>query len=91
MRVRFVVLLLCVAAVSAYSQQSATTPTTPALPANGQSQTSDKKSSETPVEKSAAFSKLDAKTRDYATESFVIERLHTTYRFENDGDRKSVV
>jgi tetratricopeptide (TPR) repeat protein/transglutaminase-like putative cysteine protease len=85
MRLRFLALILCIAAASAYSQQSATTPGTPALPASGQSQTSERKTSETPVEKSAAFSKLEAKTRDYATESFVIERLHTTYRFENDG------
>jgi tetratricopeptide (TPR) repeat protein len=90
MRDRFLALLSsCLLAASASSQQ----PTTPAGAAPSaqtsiapaQSKKSDKAPSGTAAEKAADALKPEAKTPKYSEESFVIEQMHSHYRFEADG------
>ena len=98
MRMRFVVLLCsCLLAVCASSQQSTSSPSNSTPPAKSakaaqtkspQEKTNDQKPA-TPAEKAAAAAqveiKSDAKAHDYSQESFVIEQMHSYYRFEADG------
>jgi len=84
---------LCLLTVAATSQQSGPTPSNPA-PAQGpsaaaQSKKSDKKPAETPAQKAADLPKPSAK--DYSQESFVIEQMHSRYRFESDGTGRKEV
>ncbi|HEY3973938.1 MAG TPA: DUF3857 domain-containing protein [Candidatus Sulfotelmatobacter sp.] len=90
MRDRCLVLILsCWLSASALSQQSSQVPsrTTPPPqkpnPAE-QSKQADKTSAGTAAEK-AAESATNAKSPDYAQESFVIEQMHSHYTFEADG------
>ncbi|HYM75491.1 MAG TPA: DUF3857 domain-containing protein [Candidatus Dormibacteraeota bacterium] len=80
MRIRFLILLAAsLMAASASSQQSGAKPSNPsALP---QSPGSTDKSTDMPVVS------LDPgrKSHDYSQESFVIEQMHSVYRFEADG------
>src|SRR5947209_7857820 len=70
------ILISCLGAVSAYSQQ----PPAPVPP-----------NASAPA-KSAADATAPAKSHDYAQEAFVIEQMHSTYRFEADGTgRKETV
>src|ERR1700674_4858339 len=86
---RFVLLFLCLLAATASSQQSSTPPGSP-LPtqdskAPAQSKKVDQTPSGTAAEKAAEATKPDGKTPDYSQESFVIEQMHSHYRFEADG------
>src|SRR4051794_37550079 len=63
------ILISCLGAVSAYSQQ----PPAPVPP-----------NASAPA-KSAADATAPAESHDYAQESFVIEKMNSTYRFEDDG------
>ncbi len=92
MRDRFVaVLVLCLLAVAARSQQSNPHPTPSSQPVSGQSAQSQAPT----AEKHAAgpeAPKPEPKGRDYSKESFVIEKMHSVYRFEADGTgRKETV
>ncbi len=92
MRDRFIAfLIICVLAVAAASQQSSPNPSTPAA----EGQTPGAQSQPPSAEKHAAgpeAPKPEAKGRDYSQESFVIEKMHSVYRFEADGTgRKETV
>jgi len=77
MRNLCLVVLSCLLAVSARSQQPA-----PGSTAATAAQATDSKSEK----------KTDSKPHDYSQESFVIEQMHSTYRFEADGTgRKETV
>jgi tetratricopeptide (TPR) repeat protein len=70
MRDRLLALLFsCLLAAGASSQQSSQTPSTAASSA----------------QKSEGLPKPEGKGRDYSQESFVIEQMHSLYRFEADG------
>jgi tetratricopeptide (TPR) repeat protein/transglutaminase-like putative cysteine protease len=77
MRPHFVILLLAAwLAIAASAQQSS-----PSTPAQTESQTPN-------AEKHAAgpeAPKPESNGHDYSRESFVIEKMHSTYRFETDG------
>src|SRR5580693_5343135 len=86
---RFALLLLCLLAATASSQQSSTPPGSP-LPtedskATAHSTKADQTPSGTAAEKAADALKSDSKTSQYLEESFVIEQMHSYYRFEADG------
>ena len=93
---RFALLFLCLLAATASSQQSSTPPGSP-LPtqdskAPAQSKKVDQTPSGTAAEKAADALKSDSKTSKYLEESFVIEQMHSHYRFEADGTgRKELV
>ena len=80
----FTFLLLSVLVASASSQQSSPVQSKPAAP--GQS-TSAGVSAEKPLK-----STTEDKSHDYSQESFVVEKMHTRYKFESDGTgRKELV
>jgi tetratricopeptide (TPR) repeat protein len=80
MRDRTLALLFsCLLTASASSQQPNQPSPTPVAPAQTPSTTA------TPAEKAADAAKTVAKSPDYAQESFVIEKMHSRYRFEADG------
>src|ERR1700688_1383493 len=86
---RFALLFLCLLAATASSQQSSTPPGSP-LPtqdskAPAQSKKVDQTPSGTAAEKAADALKSDSTTSKYLEESFVIEQMHSYYRFEADG------
>src|SRR5215469_8452970 len=73
--------LSCLLAVAASARQSHPTPSNALGPGQAQSQTPT-------AEKHAAgpeAPKPEPKGRDYSKESFVIEKMHSVYRFEADG------
>src|ERR1700751_5409431 len=84
MRDRFLILLLSCVVIAASAQQSTPPPpdqSTPKAPGTApQSTSSGDKSAGTP----APAPKTENK-RDYTQESFVIEQMHSRYRFEADG------
>src|SRR6201987_5359485 len=84
MRDRFLILLLSCVVIAASAQQSTPPPpdqSTPKAPGTApQSTSSGDKSAGTP----APAPKTENK-RDYTQESFVIEQMHSRYRFEPDG------
>src|SRR5215472_8502414 len=93
MRNCFAVLLFaCLLAATATSQQpNASSPSGQAQDQTPQSTKSGDKSAGPPAAKPAESPKTD-KGRDYSKESFVIEKMHSVYRFEADGTgRKETV
>ena len=64
-------LFCCVLAVAAIAQQSAPVPPNASTPAKAASATDS--------------TKAEGKNREYSQESFVIEQMHSRYRFESDG------
>jgi tetratricopeptide (TPR) repeat protein len=76
---RFLASLFCCAlAVAANAQQSAPVPPNASAPAKAAS--------------AADSTKPEGKSREYSQESFVIEQMHSHYRFESDGTgRKETV
>src|SRR5450755_3705361 len=86
---RFALLFLGLVAATASSQQSSTPPGSPSptqdSKAPAQSKKADKTPSGTAAEKAADALKSDSKTSKYLEESFVIEQMHSYYRFEADG------
>src|SRR5271167_1818976 len=91
MRDRCLTLLFsCLLTISASAQQPSQTPSDSTPPAKGSSATAQpQKADQTPVGGAAAriadSAKSDVKTADYSQESFVIEQMHSYYRFEADG------
>jgi tetratricopeptide (TPR) repeat protein len=87
----FALLLTCLLAATASAQQPA--PTTPgSTPSNSIPEAPTPQASKPPAKTSvaaAAEKAADApkpdKSRDYSQESFVIEQMHSRYRFEADG------
>jgi tetratricopeptide (TPR) repeat protein len=83
------VLFCCLLAASASPQQSS--PGTPdsTLPAKAsstpQTPSADQKPNDASAGKPADSPKSEGKGHDYAQESFVIEQMHSRYRFEADG------
>src|SRR5580700_7823546 len=96
MRNRCLVLLfLCLLTAGASSQQPSQTPAIAPAPQSSGAAAQPKQAVKTPAaaaaEKAADAVKSDAKARDYSQESFVIEQMHSRYRFEADGTgRKDV-
>jgi tetratricopeptide (TPR) repeat protein len=82
----FAVVLSCLLTVNASSQQASKKQAAPAKEATAQDPSKQEK---TPVGGAAAkiaeLAKPDAKAHDYTQESFVIEQMHSYYRFEADG------
>ena len=71
-------LFCCALAVAANAQQSAPVPPNASAPAKAAS--------------AADSTKPEGKSREYSQESFVIEQMHSHYRFESDGTgRKETV
>ena len=87
MRNRCLVLLFsCLLAASASSQQqSSPSPSQSADPAKNSLPVDPSKQSEKTPVAGAAAKLADSKAPDYAQESFVIEQMHSHYRFEVDG------
>jgi tetratricopeptide (TPR) repeat protein len=90
MRNRFLAfVVLCLLAAIAGAQQSSQTPPNSVPQASGSSATtpSDKpdKKPAAADEKPADSTKPADKSHDYSEESFVIEQMHSRYRFEADG------
>src|ERR1700730_2257612 len=90
MRDRFLTLVFSFLLVaSANSQQpatpSGTTPPAQNPPPPGQAKEADHAPSGTAAEKAANALKPEAKPSKYLEESFVIEQMHSHYRFEADG------
>src|ERR1700751_1845604 len=84
MRDRFLILLLSCVVIAANAQQSTPPPpdqSTPKAPGTAPQSTSSGDKSAGPP---APAPKTDNK-RDYTQESFVIEQMHSRYRFEADG------
>src|ERR1700732_592993 len=83
-----IVFIACVLIASANSQQP-TLPPGSAPPAQNstppQSKQAEQAPSSTAAEKAADALKPDAKPPRYSEESFVIEQMHSNYRFEADG------
>src|SRR5580698_8410013 len=75
-------LVCCLLIASASSQQVSPAPSSSAPPAKSATPTD-----QTAAQKAADAAKAnkDAKSPDYAQESFVIEQMHSRYRFEADG------
>jgi len=95
MRVCFLALSLCLLAAGAPAQQSSQTSPSSVAPASGSSATTP---SGKPDEKSAAAAekpvdsaKAADKSHDYSAESFVVEQMHSRYRFEADGTGRKEV
>ncbi|MGA2347062.1 MAG: DUF3857 and transglutaminase domain-containing protein, partial [Candidatus Sulfotelmatobacter sp.] len=82
-------LFFCLLAAAASSQQPSPTSSSSAPPSKSSSTPAQSpKAGTTPAaaaEKAADSVKIEAKTPDYAQESFVIEQMHSHYRFEADG------
>jgi tetratricopeptide (TPR) repeat protein len=90
MRYRLLVLLTaCLLIAGASSQQSTPTPSGTAPAKGSSSPAQSKKVDKTAVDNAAAkvaeAAKPEGKTPDYSQESFVIEQMHSHYRFEADG------
>ena len=86
----FALLFSCLLIASASSQQpsptpSGSTPSAKSSSATAPSPQADKTPAATTAEKAAEAAKPDAKAPDYVQESFVIEQMHSHYRFETDG------
>ena len=86
----FAVLFACLLTGVATSQQSNPAPAPSPAPANdSSSKTQSPEADKTPVGGAAAkiadLAKPGAKAPDYSQESFVIEQMHSHYRFEADG------
>src|SRR6266849_4383069 len=86
----FALLFSCLLLASASSQQpsstpSGSTPSAKSSSATAPSPQADKTPAATTAEKAAEAAKPDAKAPDYVQESFVIEQMHSHYRFETDG------
>src|SRR6266567_8703822 len=84
----FALLLSCLLAAGASSQQSSQTPSGSAPPAKSSSAAKPSAQSTKTTVGVAAEKAADApegKTPDYSQESFVIEQMHSYYRFEADG------
>src|SRR6266567_4057948 len=84
----FALLLSCLLAAGASSQQSSQTPSGSAPPAKSSSAAKPSAQSTKTTVGVAAEKAADApksKTPDYSQESFVIEQMHSHYRFEADG------
>jgi tetratricopeptide (TPR) repeat protein len=78
-------LAFCVLVLTAAAQQSKPAPSPAARPLPPQSNPD-----KNPIE--APHPQTSDKSHDYSQESFVVEQMHSTYRFENDGTgRKEVV
>jgi tetratricopeptide (TPR) repeat protein len=92
----FVFLFLCLLAAGGAAQRPGQASPNPVPPAAGsgataQSGQSDNKQAPA-VEKPADSTKSIDSARDYAPESFVIEQMHSRYRFEADGTgRKEII
>jgi transglutaminase-like putative cysteine protease len=83
-------LFVCLLTAGASSQQPSPTSSSSAPPAKSSSTPAQSpKAGTTPAasaaEKAADSVKAEAKAPDYAQESFVIEQMHSHYRFEADG------
>ena len=79
-------LFFCCLLLTAAAQQSKPAPSAAATPSAPQSNPD-----KNPIEAPRPQSSID-KSHDYSQESFVVEQMHSTYRFENDGTgRKEVV
>jgi tetratricopeptide (TPR) repeat protein len=90
MRNRCLALLFsCLLTSAAISQQPSQSPSGSKPPAqNSSAPTQSKPADKTPAAaaaQAADSAKHDAKTPDYSQESFVIEQMHSRYRFEADG------
>jgi hypothetical protein len=82
----FVLLFCCLLAASANSQQpSQTSPPSPAPTAQSTTPQQSKKSDKIPSGTTAEKAANAVKTPVYTEESFVIEQMHSHYRFEADG------
>src|SRR5690242_10744245 len=92
MRYRLVVLFFaCLLATTAYSQQSSQ-PSSQAPAGQGSSATPQSKTDDRTAAEKAADAAKSVKPPDYSQESFVIEQMHSRYRFEADGTgRKEVI
>jgi len=77
-------LVCCLLIVSASSQQVTPAPSTSTPPAKSVVP-ADQTAAQKAAEAAKATANKDAKTPDYAQESFVIEQMHSRYRFEADG------
>jgi tetratricopeptide (TPR) repeat protein len=89
-------LILCLLVIRANSQQSTPTPSNSADPAPApgatpQSKKADKTPLEAAAEKAAESAKAEDKGHDYVQESFVVEQMHSRYRFEADGTGRKEV
>ena len=84
-----VFVLACVCGLNGGAQQSSPAPTGSASKSSSAPAKSKKGTQKTegpaakPAENSPA--KAEEKTQDYSQEAFVIEQLHSRYRFESDG------
>ena len=86
MRNRCLVLLFsCLLAAGASSQQPNPSPSQSADPAKNSLPVEPAKQADKTAVGDAAAKLADAKSPDYAQESFVIEQMHSHYRFEADG------
>jgi tetratricopeptide (TPR) repeat protein len=97
-----VLVLFSLLAISASSQQSSQSPTSPASSSGSSNSVPQSNADKNPIEapkKSApdkaadiAAEKVADKAHDYSQESFVIEQMHSHYRFEADGTgRKELI
>jgi tetratricopeptide (TPR) repeat protein len=89
-------LILCLLVIRANSQQSTPTPSNSADPAPApgatpQSKKADRTPLEAAAEKAAESAKAEDKGHDYVQESFVVEQMHSRYRFEADGTGRKEV
>jgi tetratricopeptide (TPR) repeat protein len=97
MRNLFLTLLLSSLLLPAAPAQQPSQPTSnpaPNKPSESESQgkNADKNPIEGPAQKPDVASKVPEKARDYSQESFVIEQMHSRYRFEADGTgRKELI
>jgi len=91
-RVCIVALALCLLAAGAPAQQSSQTSPSSVAPASGSSATTPPdKQPKAPAEP-VNSTKAPDKSHDYSEESFVVEQMHSRYRFEADGTgRKEVI
>jgi transglutaminase-like putative cysteine protease len=80
-----VVLFSCVLTVSARSQQPGQTPSQSADPAKNSIPVDQSKPADKPAVGGTAAKIADSAKPDYTQESFVIEQMHSHYRFEADG------
>jgi tetratricopeptide (TPR) repeat protein len=92
MRNRFLAFIFLCLATGLAAQQSSQSSSPPASDSSaGQSDTAGKKPAAA-AEEPAGATKLPDSARDYAPESFVVEQMHSRYRFEADGTgRKEVI
>lgn len=89
-----VLLLTILLALGASAQQSSQTPSNAAPPGSSGSATPQSNADKNPIEapQKSPAEKAAEKTPDYTKESFVIEKMHSYYRFEADGTgRKELI